>query len=70
VFSNLPSLFHHQNAFSKRLRVTGFNIFSALVVDLLNDYEIGVWKSLFIHLIRVLEASSPGSVLVNELDKR
>ncbi|KAJ2920916.1 hypothetical protein H1R20_g16181, partial [Candolleomyces eurysporus] len=58
------------NAFSKRLRALGFDIFSALVVDLLHDYEIGVWKALFIHLIRVLEASSTGSVLVNELDKR
>ncbi|RXW11204.1 hypothetical protein EST38_g14651, partial [Candolleomyces aberdarensis] len=54
------------NAFSKRLRVMGFDIFSALVIDLLHEYEIGVWKALFIHLIRVLEASSPGSILVNE----
>ncbi|KAJ3534489.1 hypothetical protein NMY22_g6905 [Coprinellus aureogranulatus] len=64
--SQVPTI----NAFSKRLLGTGFDIFSALVVDILHEYEIGVFKSLFLHLIRVLEASAPGSVLVHKLDKR
>ncbi|KAG1843450.1 hypothetical protein DFJ58DRAFT_665273 [Suillus subalutaceus] len=32
----------------------GFNIFCALVVDLLHEFEIGVWKSLFIHLLQII----------------
>jgi hypothetical protein len=26
-----------------------------LVVDLLHEFELGVWKALFIHLLRILE---------------
>lgn len=37
-------------------RVIGFNIFNALVVDLLHEFEIGIWKNLFIHLLRLLES--------------
>jgi hypothetical protein len=59
-----------QNAFSRRLGHTGFNIFSSLIVDLLHEFEIGVFKSLFIHLIRILDASATGSTLIHELDKR
>ncbi|KAH6871005.1 hypothetical protein BKA70DRAFT_1451523 [Coprinopsis sp. MPI-PUGE-AT-0042] len=46
------------NTFSKNLGMEKFDIFSTLVVDLLHDFEIGVWKSLFTHLIRLLESSS------------
>ncbi|TEB23227.1 hypothetical protein FA13DRAFT_1640158, partial [Coprinellus micaceus] len=59
-----------ENAFSKRLSSTGFNVFSTLVVDVLHEYEIGVWKALFLHLIRVLEASGTGSLLVLSLNQR
>ena len=42
-----------------------------LVVDLLHEFEIGVWKSLFTHLIRLLYAAGKGSDrLVTELDAR
>lgn len=42
-----------------------------LVVDLLHEFELGVWKTLFTHLIRLLHAASRGSDdLVIELDKR
>lgn len=43
-----------------------------LVVDLLHEFEIGVWKALFTHLIRVLYAAgrSESDELVAELDKR
>jgi hypothetical protein len=44
------------------------NLFVMLVVDLLHEFELGVWKALFIHLVRILNAVSPG--LVNELDRR
>jgi hypothetical protein len=39
-----------------------------LVVDLLHEFELGVWKALFIHLLRILEAVD--KTLVNELDRR
>ncbi|KAJ3522680.1 hypothetical protein NMY22_g11782 [Coprinellus aureogranulatus] len=58
------------NAFSARLSHTGFDIYSTLVVDILHEYEIGVFKALFLHLLRVLDASARGHALVHELDKR
>jgi hypothetical protein len=41
-----------------------------LVVDLLHEFELGVWKALFTHLIRILYAAAPGGSLVAELDQR
>jgi hypothetical protein len=41
-----------------------------LVVDLMHEFELGVWKALFIHLIRILHAAAPHGVLVAELDRR
>jgi hypothetical protein len=41
-----------------------------LVVDLLHEFELGVWKSLFTHLIRILYATAPHGSLVTELDRR
>jgi hypothetical protein len=39
-----------------------------LVVDLMHEYELGIWKSLFIHLLRILEAAD--KALIHELDRR
>ena len=39
-----------------------------LVVDLMHEFEQGVWKALFIHLLRMLD--SRGSSFINELDMR
>jgi hypothetical protein len=41
-----------------------------LVVDLMHEFELGVWKAIFTHLIRILYAAAPGSCLVMELDRR
>jgi hypothetical protein len=41
-----------------------------LVVDLLHEFELGVWKALFTHLIRILYAAAPNGSLVAELDRR
>ena len=41
-----------------------------LVVDLLHEFGLGVWKALFTHLIRILYAAAPHARLVGELDKR
>lgn len=48
--------------------VCGFVIYLALVVDLMHEFELGVWKNLFIHLLRILEAQNPN--LIRELDRR
>ena len=41
-----------------------------LVVDLLHEFELGVWKAIFTHLIRILHAAAPHGGLVAELDRR
>ena len=41
-----------------------------LVVDLLHEFELGVWKGLFTHLIRILYAEMPRGGLVEELNNR
>jgi hypothetical protein len=41
-----------------------------LVVDLLHEFELGVWKTVFKHLLRLLHAAAPGGRLVTELDRR
>jgi hypothetical protein len=44
----------------------------ALVVDILHEFEIGVWKTLYIHLIRILESITgrDTTTFVAELDSR
>lgn len=43
-------------------------MFDMFVVDLMHEFEIGVWKGLFIHLMRLLQAINPS--LRHELDRR
>jgi hypothetical protein len=57
-----------QNAFSNRLSPLGFNMFEMLVVDLMHEIELGVWKAVFVHLLRLLE--SENIKLRHELDRR
>jgi hypothetical protein len=43
------------------------------VVDILHEFEIGVWKTLYIHLMRILDTFSTGRdglTLSAELDAR
>lgn len=54
--------------FSTRLAPLGFDIHSALVVDLMHEIELGVWKNVFIHLLRMLEATD--KALTHELDRQ
>jgi hypothetical protein len=63
-----PELDLPQNAFSNRLQPLGFNFFEMLVVDLMHKFELGVWKALFIHLLRILATTNPA--LLHELDQR
>jgi hypothetical protein len=45
-----------QSAFSTCLSEYGFNIYPVFVVDLLHEFELGVWKAMLTHLLRVLYA--------------
>jgi hypothetical protein len=57
-----------QNAFSDCLSPLGFDVFSMFTVDLMHDFELGGWRALFIHLLRILDTSD-GNLLM-ELDHR
>ena len=39
-----------------------------LVIDLMHEFELGIWKDLFIHLLQILNAVD--KTLVDELDRR
>jgi hypothetical protein len=41
-----------------------------LVVDLMHEFELGIWKAIFTHLVRLLYAAAPGGRMVSELDRR
>jgi hypothetical protein len=41
-----------------------------LVVDLMHEFELGVWKAAFSHLIRILYAAGSSGRAVAELDRR
>lgn len=45
-----------QNAFMNTL--PGLNVYALLTVDLLHEVELGVWKALYIHILRIIQASS------------
>ena len=57
-----------QNAFSDRLSPLGFDLHRMLLPDLMHEFELGVWRAVFIHLLRILEAIDEG--LLVELDWR
>ncbi|KAJ7021549.1 hypothetical protein C8F04DRAFT_1313789 [Mycena alexandri] len=54
-----------RNAFTK---LPSFNFFTMFVPDLLHEVELGGWKSLFIHLLRILQAYNP--ITIEKLDER
>ncbi|KDQ29950.1 hypothetical protein PLEOSDRAFT_1074586 [Pleurotus ostreatus PC15] len=56
------SLTPTRNAFSK-LRAHGFNVYEILVPDLLHEFELGVWKAVFTHLVRILHSIGHESIL-------
>ncbi|KAF7983682.1 hypothetical protein HWV62_19591 [Athelia sp. TMB] len=58
------SLVPTENAFSTQLGDDGFNFFLILVVDFMHEFELGIWKSLLSHLIRILHAQGGDLVLV------
>ncbi|EIW63733.1 uncharacterized protein TRAVEDRAFT_88192, partial [Trametes versicolor FP-101664 SS1] len=64
------SLIPIQSAFSIRLGEVDpdFNVYDLLAPDLMHEFELGVWKGTFAHLIRLLHAQGPAAV--QEFDRR
>ncbi|KAG2335975.1 hypothetical protein BDR05DRAFT_1006282 [Suillus weaverae] len=58
------------NRFVQKLGKFGLDPFCMLVMDLMHKCELGTWKALFTHLIRLLYALPQGSQLVAILDSR
>jgi len=58
-----------QNAFMDKLGPE-FDLSWMCVVDFMHEFELGVWKGLFMHLIRILYAAAPGRRLVGFLDEQ
>ncbi|THH26439.1 hypothetical protein EUX98_g7748, partial [Antrodiella citrinella] len=48
--------------FAQKILPFAFNFFSMLVVDFMHEFELGVWKAIFIHLIRMLVSVGEGVV--------
>jgi hypothetical protein len=45
-------------------------MYEIFVVDQLHEIELGVWKSVLMHLIRILHALHDGGAAITELDTR
>ena len=57
-----------QSAFISALDKFGLDFFSLFVVDLMHEFELGVWKAVLTHLIRILYTQ--GAETVAEFDRR
>lgn len=44
----------------------GFNFFSVFLVDLMHEFELGVWKRIFTHLLRILECVKGATNQLNQ----
>ena len=40
------------------------------VIDLMHEFELGVWRTTFKHIVRVLYAAIPGGEAVAQLNAR
>jgi hypothetical protein len=54
----------------EKLGPLGFDPYPMFVVDLMHEFELGVWKTTFIHILRVLNAAAPGGRLLAEFNNR
>lgn len=48
----------------------GFDPYCMLAVDLMHEFELGIWKSTFSHIIRVLYAAVAGGKAISDLNSR
>ena len=60
------SLIALQSAFVSELKLE--TVFDLFVVDLMHEFELGVWKAVLTHLIRILYTLGPG--VITEFDRR
>ncbi len=51
-----------------KLAAFGFNVYQIFVPDLMHEFELGMWKAVLTHLIRILIAA--GGDLVQQFDQR
>ncbi|KAG2046937.1 hypothetical protein BDR06DRAFT_1014331 [Suillus hirtellus] len=58
------------NIFAEKLGAFGLDPFWMLVVDFMHECELGTWKALFTHLVRILYSLPGGNKLVATLDAR
>ncbi|KAH6902770.1 hypothetical protein BKA70DRAFT_1111955 [Coprinopsis sp. MPI-PUGE-AT-0042] len=57
-----------ESTLSKRLGPAGFNFYDILVFDVLHVFELGVWKAVLSHLLRMLH--SRGKAWITKLNQR
>ncbi|KAJ3554174.1 hypothetical protein NM688_g3242 [Phlebia brevispora] len=65
---NERSMLPTRNAFSIRLASTGFNAYAMFAPDMLHTFELGVWRTIFVHILRVLNGID--KKLLAEFDRR
>lgn len=51
-----------QAAFSSRLSGFSVNFYEIFAPDLMHEFELGVWKGVFKHLMRILSAQGKGTL--------
>lgn len=47
---------HKQSAYSIRLQEHNFNFYSLFAPDFMHEVELGVWRTIFTHYMRILHA--------------
>ncbi|KIK26402.1 hypothetical protein PISMIDRAFT_274760 [Pisolithus microcarpus 441] len=57
-----------RNAFSEKLSKFGLNFFRLFVPDFMHEFELGVWKAILTHLIRIIY--EVGDNCIQEFNKR
>ncbi|KIM60200.1 hypothetical protein SCLCIDRAFT_26719 [Scleroderma citrinum Foug A] len=62
VILNPQSLNATVSAFSTKLAQFGINMYSFFVLDLLHEFELGVWKAVFTHLLQILYAHGEDAI--------
>ena len=68
LFPFILYLTNFQNAFHTTFADFNLDVFSLFVVDLMHEFELGVFKDFLIHLLRLLHAC--GNETIAEFDRR
>lgn len=56
VYQGLSLTYRTQSAFSILMWQFGFNFYTLFKCDLMHEFELGVWKMVLIHILRILYA--------------